>query len=243
MVNFALAVVVDDNGHPVAARRLDLELAPYAVKLRFTNCRHNILFRLAKGSFPLLFEFALAELAGVKLPGPLARIDGLLTAMRTSPRPLHDCKGGQRPVWVHSSSVADRSPRPPSSKSVARIITAAFLIRQNACFFRSELAQDRASDAQEALGRKTHLNPPAIPVVSVKIRGSNLCLTGQNDDRRRKGLRSSFQPPRPTRQKYKLDANKIISRDEHEMVQRGLISRPFTAGAAATAAFSFAITS
>jgi len=148
---------VNDNGQPVTARRLDLELAPYAGKIRFTNCRHNNLFRLAKGSFPLLFEFALAGLANVKLPGPLARIDGLLTTMRTSPRHLHDCKGGQRPVWVHSSSVADHSPRPPSSKSVARIITAAFLIRQNARLFRSELTQDRASDAQEALGRKPSL--------------------------------------------------------------------------------------
>ena len=51
-------------------------------------------------------------------------------------------------MWVHSSSVADHLPRPPSSKSASRIITAAFLIRQNACLFRSELAQDRASDAQ-----------------------------------------------------------------------------------------------
>jgi len=84
----------------------------------------------------------------VKLPGPLARVDGLLTAMRTSPRHLHDCNGGQRPVWVHSSSVADHFPRPPSSKSAARIITAAFLIRQNARLFGSELTQDRASDAQ-----------------------------------------------------------------------------------------------
>jgi len=84
----------------------------------------------------------------VKLPGPLARIDGLFPAMRTSPRPFYDCKGGQRPVWVHSSSVADHLPRPLSSKSVARIITAAFLIRQNARLFRSELTQDRAADAQ-----------------------------------------------------------------------------------------------
>jgi hypothetical protein len=93
----------------------------------------------------------------VKLSGPLASIDGPLTAMRTSPRHIHDCKGGQRPVWVHSSSVADHSPRTPSSKSVARIITAAFLIRQNTRLFRPELTQDRASDAQEVLGRKTPL--------------------------------------------------------------------------------------
>src|SRR5262245_22000110 len=155
MVQFARAVVVNHDGHSIAARSLDLELAPYAGKIRFTNCRHNTLARLTKGSFPLLFEFALAELANVKLPGPLARIDCPLTAMRTSPRHLHDCKGGQRPVWVHSSSVADHLPRPPSSKSAARTITAAFLIRQNARLFRSELTQGRDSDAQEGLRRQS----------------------------------------------------------------------------------------
>src|SRR5262245_21260638 len=157
MVQFARAVVVNHDGHSIAARSLDLELAPYAGKIRFTNCRHNTLARLTKGSFPLLFEFALAEFANVKLPGPLARIDGLLTAMWTSPRHLHNRKGGQRPMWVHSSSVADHLPRPPSSKSVARIITAAFLKRQNALLFRLELTQGRTSDTQEALGRKTRL--------------------------------------------------------------------------------------
>jgi len=53
--------------------------------------------------------------------------------------------------------VADHLPRPLSSKSVARIITAAFLIRQNDLLFRPELTQGRATDAQEALGRMTHL--------------------------------------------------------------------------------------
>jgi hypothetical protein len=69
-------------------------------------------FAFQQGSFPFLFEFALAELAGVKLSGLPARIDGSLMAVRTSPRRFHDSVGGNRPVWVHSSSVADHLPRP-----------------------------------------------------------------------------------------------------------------------------------
>jgi hypothetical protein len=98
---------VNNNGHPVAARRLDLKLAPDAGKIRFTNGRHKFSFASQKGSIPFLFEFALAEFAGVKLSGPLARIDGLLTTMRTPPRRFHNPVGGQRPVWVHSSSMTD----------------------------------------------------------------------------------------------------------------------------------------
>ena len=37
MVELARAVVVNDNGQPVATRRLDLELAPDAGKIRFAN--------------------------------------------------------------------------------------------------------------------------------------------------------------------------------------------------------------
>jgi hypothetical protein len=57
---------------------------------------------LLEGSFLFLFKFALAELAGMKLTGLLARIDSPLKAVRTSPRLFHDSKGSQRPVWIHS---------------------------------------------------------------------------------------------------------------------------------------------
>ena len=43
MVQLPRAVVVNDNGHPLAARRLDLKLAPDAGKIRFTDGRHNSL--------------------------------------------------------------------------------------------------------------------------------------------------------------------------------------------------------
>jgi hypothetical protein len=79
-------------------------------------------FASQKGSLPFLVEFALAELAGVKLTGPLAKIDGLLTAVRTSPRLLHDHKGGQRPVWIHSSSMTDRLPHTRLCKDILKDI-------------------------------------------------------------------------------------------------------------------------
>jgi hypothetical protein len=75
-------------------------------------------FAFQQGSFPFLFEFALAELADVKLSGLLAGIDGFLLAVRTSPRRFHDSVGGNRPVWVHSSSVADHLPRPRLCKNI-----------------------------------------------------------------------------------------------------------------------------
>jgi hypothetical protein len=75
-------------------------------------------FAFQKGSFPFLFEFALAELADVKLSRLLAGIDGFLLAVRTSPRRFHDSVGGDRPVWVHSSSVADHLPRPRLCKNI-----------------------------------------------------------------------------------------------------------------------------
>src|SRR5262245_20140929 len=53
MVELARAVVVNYNGQPVAARRLDLELAPDAGKIRFADGRHNPLFRLTKRLNPL----------------------------------------------------------------------------------------------------------------------------------------------------------------------------------------------
>jgi hypothetical protein len=75
-------------------------------------------FAFQQGSFPFLFEFALAKLADVKLSGPLAGIDGFLLAVRTSPRCFHDSVGGNRPVWVHCSSVADHLPRPRLCKNI-----------------------------------------------------------------------------------------------------------------------------
>jgi hypothetical protein len=76
-------------------------------------------FASQKGSFPFLFEFALAELADLKLSGPLAGIDSFLMALRTSPRRFHDSVGGHGPVWVHCSPVTDH-----------------FLLWQPACLFR-----------------------------------------------------------------------------------------------------------
>jgi hypothetical protein len=75
-------------------------------------------FAFQQGSFPFLFEFALAELAGMKLSGPLARISGSFTAVRKSPRRLYDHKSGQRTLWVHSSSLTDHLQRPQLSKDI-----------------------------------------------------------------------------------------------------------------------------
>src|SRR5262245_52363772 len=79
---------------------------------RFVSLMVDIMFSFAfqQGSFSFLFESALAELTGVKLSGPLAGINSPLTAVRTSPRRLPDHKGGQHPMWVHSSSMTDHLP-------------------------------------------------------------------------------------------------------------------------------------
>src|SRR5262245_39183834 len=101
---------------------------------RFASLMVDIILSFASqnGLFPFLFEFALAELAGVKLSRPLARIDGFLAAMRTSPRSFHDPVGGQRPVWVHISSMTDHSRRPRLRKDVFKdILDSCDWIRQS----------------------------------------------------------------------------------------------------------------
>src|SRR5262245_27614466 len=110
------------NRSPLAASIWNLRPTPG----RFDSLMVDITLSFAsqKGLFPFLFKFALAELAGMKLSGPLARIDGPLTAMRTSPRRFHDPVGGQRPVWVHSSSMTDQSPCPRLYEDVLKDIWA-----------------------------------------------------------------------------------------------------------------------
>src|SRR5262245_21423978 len=110
------------NRSPLAASIWNLRPTPG----RFASLMVDITLRFAsqKGSFPFLFEFALAELADVKLSGPLARIDGPPMAMRTSPRRFHDPVGGHRRVRVHSSSMTDHSPCPRLRKEILKDIWA-----------------------------------------------------------------------------------------------------------------------
>jgi hypothetical protein len=62
MIQFPRAVVVNDNGHPLAARRLDLKLAPDAGKIRFTNGRHNSLSPYKKAHSPFSLNLRLQNL-------------------------------------------------------------------------------------------------------------------------------------------------------------------------------------
>src|SRR5262245_11768351 len=110
------------NRSPLAASIWNLRPTPG----RFASLMVDITLSFAsqKGSIPFLFEFTLAELADVILSGPLARIGGLLTAMRTSPRRFHDPDCGQRPVRFHSSSMTDHSTCPRLRKEILKDIWA-----------------------------------------------------------------------------------------------------------------------
>src|SRR5262245_56919743 len=121
---------------PLAASIWNLRPTPGRFASLIVDIRFS--FALQKGSLPFLFKFALAELAGVELTVPLARIDGPLAAMRAYPRRFHDHKGGHRPEWIHSSSMTDYILRPRFYKDILGLKRLAQAMRGGARFCKGE---------------------------------------------------------------------------------------------------------